>query len=298
MDSKIKLNDDGQPINSAFNFSHNRDKSAYALRGILQGIITDKKLNDIELLFLDNWMKTQEHLDADGDVIDLLDAIGDILEDSYISTDELEQLNTLIADIIKFGKQTSEEMEDSINELIGLLLGISVDGKISDDEFEYLDNWLINNSHIDNTWPANILMGRIRDIKEDGVIDAEEKRELLETLKQISGQRFDETGSADGAVAEVFSDQITEFYHLNKKICFTGKFICGTRNVCENSAKRKGAIISKSVTTDLDVLILGTLASRDWRFTSHGRKIEKALGYKNKGRDILILSERTWLKFV
>lgn len=292
-----RLDIDGQPINKAFNFSRNRDKAAYALRGILHGVIADEKLNDMELLFLDTWMRSQENLNSDGDVIDLLDIIGDILKDGYITKQELDELKELIADIIEYGQQSSNEIEDSINELLGLLMGISADGVIKDSEFLHLDKWLSNNSHISEVWPANILVKRIEEIKEDGVIDEEEKKDLLETLKQITGQRFDETGAADGAVAEVFSDDTSEFDHRNKKICFTGKFVCGTRKTCEQIATDKGALVVKSVTSDLDVLILGTLASRDWRFTSHGRKIEKALSYKKKGKEILIISERTWLKF-
>jgi NAD-dependent DNA ligase len=214
-----------------------------------------------------------------------------------ITKEELEELNSLITDILEYGNQSSKEIENSINELLGILLGVAADGKITNDEFEALDKWLIDNSHISDKWPANILIERIKDFKTDGVVDEEEKHDLLESLKKITGQRFDETGDAHGAIAEVFSDEISEFYHQDKKVCFTGKFVCGTRSVCEKSAREKGAIIAKSITTDLDVLILGTLASRDWRFTSHGRKIEKVLEYREKGREIIILSERTWLKF-
>lgn len=296
MNNKSALNQDGQPKRQVFNLSRNQDKAAYALRGILFGIVADNKLNEMEVMFLDLWLRSQENLDADGDVIDLLDAIGDILEDGYISKEELKELNSLVTDIIEYGKQSSEEVENGINELLGFLLGIAADGKITDTEFEALDKWLVDNSHISDKWPANILIERIKDIKADGIVDEEEKQDLLESLKQITGQRFDETGDAHGAIAEVFSDEIVEFYHQNKKICFTGKFVCGTRKVCEESARKKGAVIAKSITADLDVLILGTIASRDWRFTSHGRKIEKALEHKKKGREIIIMSERTWLK--
>lgn len=290
------LNFDGQPINKAFNFSRNKDKSAFALRGILHGIIADEKLNDMELLFLDTWMRSQENLEPDGDVIDLLDLIGDILSDGFISKDELEELKALITDIIEYGKQSSDEVEDGINELLGLLLGISSDSKLTDGEFTHLDTWLSLNSHLSDKWPANVLIERIKEIKKDGIVDEDEKEDLLETLKQITGQRFEETGATEGATAEVFSDDISEFSHNNIKICFTGKFVCGTRKACEKSASEQGALIAKSITKDLDVLVLGTLASRDWRFTSYGRKIEKALNYQKKGQKIIILSERTWLK--
>ncbi len=38
--------------------------------------------------------------------------------------------------------------------------------------------------------------------------------------------------------------------------------------------------------------------SRDGRFSSHGRKIEKAIKLKEKGMPVVIITERTWLKYI
>ena len=46
----------------------------------------------------------------------------------------------------------------------------------------------------------------------------------------------------------------------------------------------------------VNYLVIGTLASRDWRFSSHGRKIEKAVKLRGQGVPIRIISERVWLK--
>ena len=59
----------------------------------------------------------------------------------------------------------------------------------------------------------------------------------------------------------------------------------------------QGAETSSSVNKNVDYLVIGTLASSDWLYTSHGRKIEKALLLKREGNDILIITERTLLKF-
>lgn len=250
MNVKTTLNHDGQPLNKRFNFSRNRSKAAYVLRGILQGVIADQKLNDAEVLFLDTWMRSQQYLEDTGDVIDLLDFIGDILEDGYISETELLEIKSVIEDIIEYGKQQSDIKEDNINELSGILLGMAADGRLTDGEFKNLDTWLCENEHLSNLYPANVLIDKINQIKEDGIVDKEEKEDLLELINNITGQRFIETGDAEGAVAEVFSENIKSIDHSNKKICFTGKFVCGSRKVCENTAKDKGAIIAKSVTQD------------------------------------------------
>ena len=288
-----KTDADGQPLERRFNFRRNREKAAFALRGLLQGVVADKKLGSQELLFLDAWLRSQQRLDS-GDVVDLLDLISDILADGVVTADELDELQELINDIIKYGEASSIEVEASINELLGLLSGIVADGEVTKSELHSLKDWLEKNDQIADHWPANEITNRIRQVLADGIITPDELEDLRDTLKHICGHEFDESGSADGGVAEVFSDDPADFDHDGQTMCFTGKFVCGTRSAVENVAKERGANIVKNVTKKTNVLVIGTIASRDWRFTSHGRKIEKALSLQRDEVPIVILSERQW----
>ena len=80
----MNLDENGQPINISFNYSRNSEKAAFGLKGILQGVVADKVLNEQELLFLDVWLRSEKYLKKDGDTIDLLDFIGQIIEDRII----------------------------------------------------------------------------------------------------------------------------------------------------------------------------------------------------------------------
>ena len=291
------LDQDGQPRAIGFNFKRNCEKAAFALRGILQGVVADEKLDPREILFLDTWLRSQQQLE-DGDVVDLLDLISDVLEDGVVTADELNELHELITDIIEYGEAAAGQLDASINELLGLIGGVVADGKVTEVEFHSLNEWLNDNEQVVNHWPANEIAERIRKILEDGKVDPVELADLSTTLKQICGQDFEESGAADGGVAEVFSADLESFDHDGRTICFTVKFVCGTRSAVENVATERGASISKNVTKKIDVLVIGTLASRDWRFTSHGRKIEKAIQLQQDGVPIVMLSERQWRKFV
>lgn len=294
---QLRLGEDGQPLNTRFSWRRNREKAAYALRGILEGIVADQELGPREVLFLDAWLQSQDRLNS-GDVTDLLDMIGEILEDNEVTKEELDELHEVINDTIEFGQQSSDEVEASINELLGLLLGMVSDSELTHEEFEKLDQWLQTNEHIADHWPADEIIEQIRAIREDGVVEQEELDHLVEVLKQLCGYEFEETGAADGGVAEVFSDgDIQVFEHNGRTICFTGKFVCGTRSAVEKVAQERGAATVKNVTGKVNTLVVGTIASRDWRFTSHGRKIEKALTLRKKGKEIVILSERRWRQF-
>ena len=79
--------------------------------------------------------------------------------------------------------------------------------------------------------------------------------------------------------------------------CLSGDFVSGDRESVEMMLKCLGAQTSSAVNRSVDYLVIGTLASRDWLYTSHGRKIEKALLLKRDGSDITVITERTLLKF-
>jgi NAD-dependent DNA ligase len=292
-----ELDRHGQPKVRAFNHHRNMKKYAYTLRGILEGVVADKKLNEEELLFLDMWLQSSNTVKT-GDTVDLLDLITGAVEDEIISEKELQEIYDLINDIIHYGTEASSEIEDTINELIGILRGISADKQITEDEFYHLDKWINNNKHISEEWIVEKIVEQITKIKNDGKVTKEELDHLLPIIESLSGQSFLETGLADGGVSEVFSTNIECFVHKGKTICFTGEFLEGTRKSIENVAKNLGAKTVNSVTKNVDALIIGTFSSRDWRFTSYGRKIEKALKQQKAGHHIKILSERQWMKAI
>jgi len=293
----IKLDTNGQPQNRSFNYSRNKAKFAYTLRGILQGVVADKKLNEDELVFLDMWLQSS-NAEKTGDTVDLLDLIADAIEDEIISDEELQEIHALINDIIEYGTEASTEVENTINELIGILKGISADGKITEEEFNHLEKWINENEYISDEWLVSKIIDKIIEIKDDGIVTKEELDNLLPIIKSLAGQSFSETGLADGGVSEVFSTNIECFEHNGKTICFTGAFVNGKRTSIENVVKELGAITVSNVTKKVDALIIGTFASQDWRFASYGRKIEKALKQQKEDHHIVILSEREWMKLL
>ena len=288
----------GQPTNRKFNDVRNKDKAVSGLLGILHGVTVDEALNSQELLFLDTWLRSQEYLKEDGDIIDLLDLIGDILSDGKMSAGELTDLQLLCNDVVGYKESPVQSIESKTNHLIGLLTGIAADGTLEDSEIYFVRNWLDENADLADVWPADIIWTRLRHALEDGKIDGDERSDLLETFKQITGARFEETGLAHGMATDFLEDAVDSVEHEDKCFCFTGKFVTGGRKTVENSVILRGATTKPRITKGIDYLVIGTLASRDWRFSSHGRKIEEALKLRKKGASITILTERTWLNFL
>lgn len=288
-----KYDKNNQP-NPFFNQARNKDKALYSLIGLLQGITADNKLNELEITFLDTWLRDQTQLHQDADVVDILDFIGDVLSDNIITQSELSELSELINTVIDYRDDELLSEKEHTNKLLGLINGLLADNYLNNNEIQQLKKW-INDNDLDETWPACEINKRIKKILEDGIITEDEREDLTEALKLLTGNTFFETGIASGMATSYFCNPSATITHQEKTFCFTGKFVNGSRNSIETRAKKQGAHISNNVTRKTDYLVIGTLASRDWAHTSHGRKIQKAIDYQSKNIPITIISERDWL---
>ncbi|GJM14130.1 MAG: hypothetical protein DHS20C12_25330 [Pseudohongiella sp.] len=293
----IRKEIDSQPLERAFSFSNEKDRAVYGLKGILAGVVADERLNEMELLFLDSWLQSQEHLSEDADVLAILRQVGEILEDGIISPDELQQMQARIEQIINHKDSETTESVGHIEELIGFLTGTASDGVLNDQEITAMSSWLEHNESVKEVWPASVIVQRLAIILEDGIITDEERGDLLTTVRQVTGSDTDETGLSYEASTEVWEDSIDELNLTGSVFCLTGDFVSGDRESVDTLLRCHGGESNSSVNKSVDYLVIGTLASRDWLYTSHGRKIEKALLLKREGCDIKIITERTLLKF-
>jgi len=298
MDDKCEktiLNDDGQPLNNDFNKSRNRNKAAATLYGILIGLTADQRLNDTEIMFLQVWLEQQKEMK--GDILDIYDAVRVALEDGEISSEERDDLKNLLDDCIEYSDSVFEK-DAEVNQFVGFLKGISADGVINEAEFDKLKQYVSNAPlNIQRAFPFNIVYDRINMILSDQVVDVNELKELNDLVSDIVGTHFTEDGDAVGGATSLFNAPISE--NLNgKNICFTGKFVSGSRKQIEAKAFEMGAIPQSSVTNTTDYVVIGTLVSRDWIHETSGRKIEKAMSLQKKGFPIHITSEQVWNEFI
>lgn len=287
------LDKDAQPY-GRFNQAANIEKAIASLHGILLGVAADSRLKPAEHAFLDLWLKTHEDVSLDPDIIDIVDVLNDVLEDGIIDEDEYDDLFCLINDVNHIRRFNEPNSHNQINQLLGLLQGIVADDEINEKEIDALATWLNMNNQIVDKWPASVVASKLSDILEDGTITEDEKKDLLTTVQKITGNHFCETGDASDNTTECFDD-ISLIPHDNIGFCFTGKFKSGSRKTVELKAQNLGAVTTKDVLLSTQFLVIGTLASRDWKYQSHGRKIEKAMSLKEKGQEIYVISEEQWL---
>ena len=192
----------------------------------------------------------------------------------------------------KFNQKSIQDRQ--IDTLVGLCKGITANGEVDQAEAEFLQTWLVQNNHSENPVVINLL-SKTTEMLEDGVLDSEEASELLKILHSISGDPS-ELGELAKTTTLPLCSPKPEIIFSGKSFLFTGTCAFGTRKQCNAAIIALGGINANSVTQKLDYLVLGTYVSDSWIHESFGRKIEKAVEYRNSGLPLSIISEEYLLQ--
>ncbi len=184
--------------------------------------------------------------------------------------------------------------ERQVTELVGISRGLLADGKLDDGEIEYLHKWLISQAELTENPLINILYARIRDTLADGVVDEDERRDLLDTLVEFTGSDF-EIGEDVKSTSLPLDRPTPQISFEGSHFTFTGTFVSMKRRECEAAVLERGATAG-SLTKKTRFLVIGSYATQSWIQSSYGRKIEKACQLKAKGAPIALVSEDDWLK--
>lgn len=184
--------------------------------------------------------------------------------------------------------------ERDLTELLGIAKGLIADGTIVDEEATYLRDWGSNHPDALAQWPASLIFSRLQQMFADGVIDDAERVELRDILTQLSGGQIAITHGYEGA-SELPLDTPPPLISWQGEVyVFTGKFAYGTRTHCTIEVMNRGGEVEDAVTRRTTFLVLGTFGSRDWKNTSYGRKIEKAVDLRAAGLPLRIVAEDHW----
>ncbi|EEP7757765.1 NAD-dependent DNA ligase [Salmonella enterica] len=283
-----------------FNYARNRDKLFANLIGIIDGVMADGVVKDEEILYLDTWLLEANQIINNGVIKGLSSRVSGILADGIVTDEEREELKNHLDRIQKEMLDMPDvdlfSTETDIHLLSGLCKGLIADRELGDDEVRYLNWWLTQNGVLKNNYPGKELYALVRNILSDGKISSEESVSLRSALVDFTGCDLD-SGVVDGLATRLPIDVDVTLSVEGQTFCLTGVFVAGKRSIVEAAIQKSGGFISSDVTKKIDYLVIGILSSRDWRFTSHGRKIEKAVNYRDTGGvNIKIISEEMLFK--
>jgi NAD-dependent DNA ligase len=178
--------------------------------------------------------------------------------------------------------------------MLGLAKGVLADGVVADEEAALLRDWVQQHPDAIGCWPIDRLAERLEQIFADGVVDETERRDLTELLQSIVGGEAGLVLGEDAATDLPLDRPAPDIRWTGSVFVCTGKFAFGPRPACEDQVRRSGGICEPRITRRTDYLVIGTFASRDWIQTSFGRKIEKAVQYRDRGSLRAIVGEDHW----
>lgn len=181
-----------------------------------------------------------------------------------------------------------------IDELIGLSRGLVADGQINQAEVEFLQKWLAANEAISDQPLIQTLYRRVNDILSDGVLDADEAADLLDTLNRFSNRDF-ELGEVLKSTSLPLCEPAPDLIFKGMRYTFTGTFNFGQRKHCEAAVIERGAATG-GLSQKTDVLVIGVYATESWKHSSFGNKIMQAVEWRAKSLPISIVSEEHWVK--
>ncbi len=192
----------------------------------------------------------------------------------------------------RFNRKSIDDRQ--IDTLIGLSKGLLADGKVDQSEAEFLQTWLIQSRQTTDNPVIINLLSRVDAMLEDGVLDSEESAELLSILHKLTGEPS-EVGELAKTTSLPVDEPAPSIIFEDRHFLFTGTCVYGTRKDCQAVIDRLGGINAKGVTKKLNYLVLGTYVTDSWIHESYGRKIEKAMQYRDGGIPITIITEEHWI---
>lgn len=179
-------------------------------------------------------------------------------------------------------------------EMLGLCKAFILDGEVAPEEALFLHNWIAANPDVVGTWPGDVLSKRLARIFADGIVDADERVELATLLQELVGGRVSVAAGANLSTSLPVDMPPPHLEFAGQVFVFTGMFAFGPRKVCQRAVEQLGARCESSITQRTNVVVVGTFASRDWKETTHGTKIMKAVEYRSRGVPLVIVGEDHW----
>jgi len=192
----------------------------------------------------------------------------------------------------KFNRKNIQDRQ--IDTLIGLSKGLIADGVVDQAGAEFLMSWLVQSRQASDNPIIMNLLDKVSSILEDGILDTEESVELVNILRAISGESS-ELGELAKTTSLPIDNPLPSVIFNDSSFLFTGTFAFGTRKQCKDAIESLGGLNTKNVTKSLDYLVLGTYVTDSWIHENFGRKIEKAVEYRDAGVPIVIISEEHWV---
>lgn len=183
-----------------------------------------------------------------------------------------------------------------VAELIGTCKGAIMDGVVSEGEALGLRRWISGHPDVVRGYPGSMIADRLERILADGVVDAEEQRELSELLLDLTGETPDHNEPLNRTAAQFYDNPLPTVLFDAQEYVFTGRMCYKTRGECEQAVLDRGGRVLPYVRVRTNFVVVGPIGSAAWLHSTHGTKLLKAAELRESGAPIHIIPEDHWIQ--
>jgi NAD-dependent DNA ligase len=186
---------------------------------------------------------------------------------------------------------------DEVNEFLGFCAGIVCDGLILKAEAEAMLARFHNSMILSSSVVFRDLWRALEAALADKILTEEESAEIRTWIALLVGDGYVDTGIANiGNTAEL-DEPIRDASQIKfKDACFvlTGPMRMGTRDFIIGEIERCGGEVGKTTTRKTDYVVVSSTASKNWRTTHFGTKIERAKELIVEGYKLRFVAEHAF----
>jgi hypothetical protein len=276
---------------------NNKHKALSVLLGALEGILADNLIKPEEITFVHDWLLKYSEVWPDCALSGVFLALRDKIGHGRLKKKDICLIQDAILKVKGTRKTFLVNQDTSVDFFHGIVKGILADKVIHQKEIDYLQKWLSHTKYIPDSWFYRDVRKELKRIAAGEVATPEVKHLLLKFLRTVSGEK------ADMNPTQLTSTKVPIDNPAPLEICIerttfslTGMFKLGTRSEIVKMIESKGGVF-KSHPVNKGVLVIGDFASRDWKYSSHGEKIRRAIELRDNGGKNKIISEE-YLKYL
>ena len=168
---------------------------------------------------------------------------------------------------------------DEVNEFLGFCAGIVCDGLILKAEAEAMLSRFHDSMVLSSSVVFRDLWRALEVALADKILTEEESEEVRAWIALLVGDGYVDTGIPNiGNTAEL-DEPIRDAAQITLKgacVVLTGPMRMGTRDFIITEIERCGGEVGKTTTRKTDYVVVSSTASKNWRTTHFGTKIERA----------------------
>lgn len=194
--------------------------------------------------------------------------------------DLMAALEDVIADKRKqIQAEAPYSVRDEVNEFLGFCAGVVCDGLILPKEADAILNRIRASDTLTSSPVYRDLWRATEAAMADRLLSDDESEEIRQWIALLVGDGYVDTGVANIGNTAQLDEPITDPAMIDfEGRCFvlTGPMRMGTRGFIIEEIERCGGEVGKTVVRRTDYVVVSSNASKNWRTTHFGTKIERA----------------------